>query len=459
MTTPVDGGRVPEQRNRSLLSRSFVPLALITLGVVFLLGNVIQGPGRGGLVLLGLGIAFAVGRVTTGRYGYAVPAGILLGIGCYVSLQEMVGTQPLQNSGWFFVLLGLGFVATYLIGMRPSAVWPLFPATVLIVLGLILFGWTSAAPIASFAWIASYWPAVLVLVGLWLLFRDHLPVAVRQPVATFGGIVLLAYGLLAGMATVAAAGTFARPNFTFNFGSAPYTDTVALAQPISAGETFNVTNTSGRTTVRVGGAGNVQVNATRHFSVQGQPPDVLLTPGASSVSLEMPEPRSAFGQSNWVDYDIQVPAGVLVNARTSSGALDVSGVQSPVQVESSSGSITLNDIGGDLTARSNSGRIRGTQVRHVRSVTSSSGSVVLDGDFTESAQVQTSSGGVEIKFSPASAVHVDAQSNSGSIRQRGVSLANQGGDSRHSVTGTIGNPAAGAVLKIVTNSGSVTLSN
>ena len=65
----------------SVLSRSFLPLALITLGVVFLLGNLVPERGRGGLVVLGLGLAFLIGRITTGRYGYAVPSGILLGIG------------------------------------------------------------------------------------------------------------------------------------------------------------------------------------------------------------------------------------------------------------------------------------------------------------------------------------------------------------------------------------------
>src|SRR5258708_17226007 len=62
----------------SVLSRSFLPLVLITLGVVFLLGNLVPERGRGGLVVLGLGVAFLIGRVTTGRYGYAVPAGNLL---------------------------------------------------------------------------------------------------------------------------------------------------------------------------------------------------------------------------------------------------------------------------------------------------------------------------------------------------------------------------------------------
>jgi len=459
MTTPVNRDRSPEQRPRSTLSRSFVPLALITVGVVFLLGNLIPAPGRGGLILLGLGIAFAIGRVTTGRYGYAVPAGILLGIGSYVALQEMVGTQPLQNSSWFFILLGLGFAATYLIGMRPGAVWPLFPATVLIVLGVVLVAWQGASPIASFAWLASYWPAALVLIGLWLLFRDHLPAEVRRPIGIFGGVALLAYGLLAAMATVASAGSFAGPTFNFNFGMTPYTDTISLAQPITTGDTFTVDNTSGKTTVRVGGSGAVQVTATRHFSVKDQPPEVRLVPDAPrSVTLNMPDDR-AFGQHNTVDYDIQVPAGVLVTARSSSGALEVSGVQGAVQAESSSGPITLNDIGGDLTARSNSGRIRGNQLRHVRNVQSSSGSVSLDGEFVDPAQIQTSSGSVELTFRPASAVQLDIQTNSGSIRQRGLTLANQTNNTRNSLRGTIGTPAPGADLKIQTSSGSVTLTN
>src|SRR5262249_22616846 len=46
----------PETRNRPFMTRSFLPLALITLGVVFLLGNMLPGPGHAGLILVGLGI-------------------------------------------------------------------------------------------------------------------------------------------------------------------------------------------------------------------------------------------------------------------------------------------------------------------------------------------------------------------------------------------------------------------
>src|ERR1700694_806877 len=101
----------------SVLSRSFLPLALITLGVVFLLGNLVPERGRGGLVVLGLGVAFLIGRVTTGRYGYAAPPGILLAIGSYIALQNLENFQPASGGGLFFVLLGLGFALVYLIGL------------------------------------------------------------------------------------------------------------------------------------------------------------------------------------------------------------------------------------------------------------------------------------------------------------------------------------------------------
>src|SRR3979411_3413105 len=87
----------------SVVSRSFLPLALITLGVVFLLGNLVPERGRGGLFFAGLGVAFLIGRLTTGRYGYAVPAGILIGIGAYVGWQELRVVDSPRGPGLFFV--------------------------------------------------------------------------------------------------------------------------------------------------------------------------------------------------------------------------------------------------------------------------------------------------------------------------------------------------------------------
>jgi hypothetical protein len=461
----------------SVLSRSFLPLALITLGVVFLLSNLVPERGRGGLVVLGLGAAFLIGRVTTGRYGYAVPAGILLALGTFISLQELQTFQGLRGGGPFFVILGLGFTLIYLIGSRPGAVWPLFPATVMIGLGLVLFGAASFGALASVSWIVAYWPAVLVLLGLWLLFRDHLPVQARRPLATLGGVALLVYGILAAAASMATAGTMARTGFA-SFGAPPFAETITLDQPIAAGQTFNVNNPSGRTTIHANpSASNVHVVATRRFNIAGHGPDVQLTPTASGVTLDAPSAgsRSPFGGSNYVEYTVDVPANVAVKAQSSSGQIEIDGVGGEVlaeagsgqlslsnlggavQARTSSGSIQLSNIAGEVRATTNSGQISGTELRHVREATTSSGYVSLEGSFVDPAQVHTSSGSVNIKLRPESAVRLDVKTNSGSINPRNLVLAN-GVTQRDKLTGNIGNPSADATLAIETNSGSVVIS-
>lgn len=462
----------------SVLSRSFLPLALITLGVVFLLSNLVPERGRGGLVVLGLGAAFLIGRVTTGRYGYAVPGGILLAIGTYTSLQDLQIFQAVRGGGPFFVLLGLGFALVYVIGGRPGAVWPLFPASVLIGLGLVLFGAASFSALASLSWIVAYWPAVLVLLGVWLLFRDHLPVAARRPIATLGGLMLLAYGILAAAASIATAGTVGRTGFG-NFGSPPFADTIPLDSPISEGQTFNVNNPSGRTTIHGNStSSNVHVVATRRFSIAGHAPDVHFTPTGSGLSLDATSsgPRIPFSSPNSVDYTIDVPAAVVVKAQASSGQIEIDGVSGDVQADassgqlsltnlggavqahSSSGSIQLSNIAGEVRATTSSGKITGTELRHVREASSNSGYVSLEGTFTDPAQIHTSSGSVNVKLMPGSAVRLDVKTNSGSITPRGGLQLTGGETKRDRLTGALGTPAADATLNIETSSGSVIIS-
>src|SRR3712207_2699678 len=61
-------------------------LILVALGLVFLAGNLVPTPGA--VLFLGLGGAFLLARVATGVYGFAVPAGVLLGFGTFVGLTE-----------------------------------------------------------------------------------------------------------------------------------------------------------------------------------------------------------------------------------------------------------------------------------------------------------------------------------------------------------------------------------
>jgi putative adhesin len=420
MTRPY-GSADPYPRG-SALSRSFLPLALITLGVVFLLSNLVPERARGGLIVLGLGAAFIVGRITTGRYGYAVPGGILAAIGAYIVIHDVSGAQGLSSSGLFFVLLGLGFALVYVAGLRPIAIWPLFPAVILVALGLLQLGVASLGPLASWSWIAAYWPLALVLLGVWLLLRESLPSPVRAPIATFGGLALLAYGIVAAAASVAAGGALERAGVPPALDAGQFADTITLEQPISPNGTFTVTNSSGSTTIHGGSGTNVRVVANRHFAF-GQPPNVTLTPSGDNLTLQSSGRGRGFpfGGSGGVDYTIDVPAGVAVTAQSSSGPITVSGVSGVLRLSASSGAISVSGL------------------------------------LTNAATVSASSGSVNIQLQPGSAEQLNVHTGSGSIEPHGLVLTN-GVTRRNELTGSVGAPAPGATLSVQTSSGSVTIS-
>jgi hypothetical protein len=325
--------------------------------------------------------------------------------------------------------------------MRPWAVWPLFPAAILVSLGLILLGVASLGPLSSLTWIVAYWPAVLVLLGIWLLLRDSLPTRTRRPIAALGGLAVLAYGLVAAAATVAAGGALAHAGVASSFGSSPFADTLTLDQPISPGQTLAVSSSSGSTTIRGGTGSTVHVVATRHYNFGGQPPDVQLTPSSNGINLEASGRRGRFpfGDSSAVDYAIEVPAAVNVTLKSSSGQLSVA------------------DVTGEVRLTTSSGQIKATELRHLREASSSSGSMLLQGVFTDAALVRASSGSVDVRLLPGSAVQLDVKTSSGSVLPQGGLLLNGGATQRNSLTGSIGSPAPGAVLSVQTSSGNVTI--
>jgi hypothetical protein len=282
---------------------------------------------------------------------------------------------------------------------------------------------------------------------------------------------------LAAASTVAAGGTLARTGFAPGFGSSPFADTVTLDAPITAGQTFSVNNSSGRTTIHTGSSPNIHVVATKRYSLGGHAPEVRLTPDSSGVSLDASNTSRSFpfGGSSSVDYAIEVPPSVGVKAQSASGQVEIDGVGGGVQAEtasgslnlsnlggavqarSSSGSIALNNIGGDVNVSSSSGQIRGTQLQHVRQASTSSGSMWLEGVFTDQASIKASSGTINLKLLPGSAIQLDVRTGSGNVVPTGLLLTG-GSTQRTSLSGAIGQPAEGATLAIQTSSGSVLLS-
>jgi hypothetical protein len=449
-------------------------LILIAIGAVALLGTWL--PGGAAWLFIGIGVAFAVARVVTGRSGFGVPAGIVLGLGSYLWLMETGALSGPASGGAFFIFLGLGFLAAYAIAARPGAAWPVFPALVLIAFGVFIQATTLGTPFGQFWWLGQFWPLALVAVGAWLVVRDRIPESARTPVAVTGASALVLIGLLvaaAGMSTMSNSyAGIPMPMFRAwaPFGEPSVVDTVTLTAPGASIESLRVANTSGRTVIRPTDGPDVRVQATRHFWSAGNAPDVRLVPSGSALTIDAPQVGP--GPFGYVDYTIDVPARMGAEIRSASGSIDIRGLAGPVRLETASGDIDARDltssvsattasgairmtnVSGTTQARTASGEISASGVERMTEARSISGSINLDGAFTDGAQIASVSGSVSARFIRAAAVHIDANSFSGDVSAGGLGLINQA-SGPHSVAGDLN--GGGPTVSIRTTSGEIQL--
>jgi hypothetical protein len=381
-------------------------LILIALGAVFLAGNVLNTSGA--WLFVGLGIAFLIARIMTGQYGFAVPAGVLLGFGAFVGLTESRTIFGDQAGGLFFVCLGLGFVAAYIIGGRPAAVWPFFPAAALVAFGLLMQGWLLGLAVDQWWWLSQYWPLALVLVGAWLLVRPWIPPAARAPLAILGVTVLVVFGLLVAASGVARVGApVAR------MMGPPLQDTQVLTAPLQGA--LQVNNVSGRTTLRASTGSEVRVEAVRRYWTDAAAPVVSLSPTPGGLTLQATMPPG----SGSVDYTIDVPASASAAVQSVSGEVEIVGLSGAVTAQTVSGSIDVRDISGDLRATS-------------------------------------TSGGIFIRFPPGASAQINATTMSGGIRTNGLPATPQRPDARTFST-TLG--SGSSHVEVRTTSGGIMLAS
>jgi hypothetical protein len=412
----------PEPHTRQRHSGGIVGgLILVGLGIAALVGNLL--PNSGGLLFVGLGAAFLVARVLTGHRGYAVPAGLLLAFGAFVILTETRYIVGREAGGLFFIMLGLGFLASYVIAAQPRLVWPVLPASALIGFGLLVQGWLLAWPFEQLVWLAAYWPLALIIFGGWLLLRDHVPGAVRSPltIVGIGGLILVGFLVAAaGIATVAAPTARFTPVPAWPmmpmFGAPPVQDTVVLTAPIGSGDILRLSNPSGRTTVRASASNDVRVEAVRHYWTTSGPPRIALRPTAGAITVDATQdlrgPTAAY-----IDYVIDVPL--------------VAGVD----ITSTSGDITVNGIAGSVTVRT------------------TSGDVDLGGTFTGDATVATTSGDVTLRLDPGTSARLDASSLSGTVRTSGAGMP----ATREARSQLVTLGSGSALIQVRTTSGSISL--
>lgn len=276
--------------------------------------------------------------------------------------------------------------------------------------------WRSGAPYASpYMRRQSHWPwivLVLVLLSAFLI----------------GGALFLASTL------------------GYNFGS---TSTTTQHYTVSVNPTIVLNNDTGSVHVRTGGSSSdVTIQATKHTNWWGNASDVNVTYAQDregntvTVNVVRPNTISTFTSTS-VDFDLTVPSTAILQLKTNTGSIDVSGVSGQLVLTSNTGSVQAS--GGTLSGNSQ--------------LLTNTGSVTFTGSLspTGTYQFQTNTGSVNVTIPGASVFHVDASTDTGSINTNfpGVVVVYRQfvGADAHSDVGS----APQATITLRTNTGSINL--
>ena len=121
-------------------------------------------------------------------------------------------------------------------------------------------------------------------------------------------------------------------------------------------------------------------------------------------------------------FELQVPVGTRVIARTTSGDIRVTGVKAPVEARSTSGDIEVEDVAGKVSIESVSGDVRGRKFAGDVHAMAVSGDVELDG-ITGDIQAGSVSGTISLMNATSKDVRVETVSGDvsydGSIERTG----------------------------------------
>ncbi len=282
---------------------------------------------------------------------------------------------------------------------------------------------------------------------------------------------------------------------------------VDLSEDLATGRQLDAVTPSGSITVRGSDTTTCTVRAIVRTRARTQEDadllaeqiEVHLRNQPEGLRLEATYPTRRPGQSFSISYDVTVPVQTGLICKTSSGSITLENLQGDIRSQTSSGSVKTSDLGpgnvncrtssgsvslvrgqdlGQCELRTSSGSVKATQVSaQSLYLKTSSGSVTADQVTCEkinghtssgnvravftaetradlNAELTTSSGSVNVTLPPEFSGQVDLGTNSGSVRvDRPITV--QGKLSKREIRGTLGQGTGRLVAR--TSSGSVTV--
>jgi Putative adhesin len=175
---------------------------------------------------------------------------------------------------------------------------------------------------------------------------------------------------------------------------------------------------------------------------------------------------------------VETPADIDLEARTSDGALKVSGVQGTISLHTSDGAVEVADVSGAVRLVASDGSIRIHNVTGTLESKSSDGRVTIDGrlsgvqvhtsdgsldltladgsQLTTSSRIEASDGSVKIRLPKTLAADLDIQTSDGHIDcQVPLTMSGYNSGGGHNIRGKLN--AGGTPLTIHTSDGNVTI--
>ncbi len=148
-------------------------IVLIGLGLLFLVGRLVNLDNWALLFLPALGAVFMIWGILAREGGLMIPGGIISGIGwgSYFIASSTLDTN-LDDGGLFMVIFGLGFMSITLFSLifaRETHWWALIPGGIISGIGAaIMFGGVFLQALEA---LGTYWPVILILIGIYVIFQ------------------------------------------------------------------------------------------------------------------------------------------------------------------------------------------------------------------------------------------------------------------------------------------------
>jgi hypothetical protein len=142
--------------------------------------------------------------------------------------------------------------------------------------------------------------------------------------------------------------------------------------------------------------------------------------GGDEIQVQTVRPQHRRGVELSVRYEIYVPQTIGVSVETSNGSVLVENIRGPVSAHSSNGRIHINDTSGPVTVRTSNGKVLCEAVSNSIDAQTSNGAITVLHPTslaqTDRIKCRTSNGGIRLGIMAESDFAVEADTTNGNIR-------------------------------------------